>query len=87
MNILDKVVKLNPTLVYSEIVVTDGDYSVIIGKMGPEDNMHYLVVNTKYGVIEASSGALSEVEKLLEFCLGRPAVRARPKDKNTDLFN
>lgn len=88
MNILAKVEKLNPTLQISEIVVTEGDYSVIIGKLGEEDNMHYLIVNTRYGVIEAGSGALSEVSKLLEFCLDRKTTKSIGRDKpQTDMFN
>jgi hypothetical protein len=66
---------LNPRLEVYEVVTTDGDYSVVIGKLGEEDNPHYLICNMKYGVIEAGTGALAEVPRLFEMCLGRPATK------------
>lgn len=86
-NLLEKVQKLNPTVEISEIVVADGDYVMVVGRMGQEDTHHYLITNVKYGVIEGSSGALSEAEKILEFCLGRKLAKASPAPKQPDFFN
>ena len=83
---LDKTLNFNADLRYYETVASDGDYTMIIGAMGEGDHPHYLIVNHKYGVVEAGSGALSEAHKLWEFCLGRKATLA-VRDKSPDLFN
>lgn len=87
-NILEKVQKLNPLVEISEIVGTDGDYAMVVGRMGQDDTHHYLITNLKYGVIEGSSGILPEAEKILEFCLGRKMARtAVVPSKAPDFFN
>jgi hypothetical protein len=76
MSNLKKTEKNNPRLEIYEIVQQEDDYSLVIGKLGEEDNPHYLLINHKYGVLTILSNST-----------GRPKVNKPVKPQTSFEFN
>lgn len=78
MEFLKKAQERNPKLEILEVIRREGDWALVVGYLDKTDGpASYIAINTKYGLVEATTARSVEMEDMFNYVRGIDSTQTK----------